>query len=202
MSRSGLRIIPRVEDPITQLTRLALDRGWHLKKAVARDAASGASGEMIFFVPDGETYIVLRDDLFVGFQYFVISGLDQEPVAEGIRKDFNARRGADLLAWWDRGVANGDVDDRVDAVLFLGVDSPEMPREDYASRIRAGLTDDDKDVRNAAIAAAGYAEWRMLRPDIERIATADPDSTASKRAKLLLEGWDKEDQASRGPEAR
>src|SRR5262249_5427057 len=120
MSRSGIRMIPQVEDPITQLTRLAVDRGWHLKKAVGRDVTSAASGEMIFFVPDAETYIFLRDDLFVGFQYFVISGPEQERVADEIRKQFNPRKDSDLLAWWDRGVANRDVDDRVDAVLLLG----------------------------------------------------------------------------------
>lgn len=194
MNRSGIRIIPQVEDPITQLTRLAVDRGWHLKKAVGRDVASGASGEMVFFVPDGETYIFLRDDLFVGFQYFVISGPEQEHVADKIRKEFNPRKGSELLAWWDRGVASGDVDDRVDAVLFLGVDSPETPREEYTSRIRSALVDDDKDVRNAAVVAVGYTDWRIFQTDIERIAAADPDLTARERARLLLEGWDKQDQ--------
>jgi hypothetical protein len=197
MTRSGIRIIPQVDDPITQLTRLAVDREWHLKKAVGRDAASGTSGEMVFFVPDGETYIILRDDLFVGFPYFVISGPAQERVAEGIRREFNPRKGPELLAWWDRGVARGDVDDRVDAVLFLGVNSPETPREEYASRIRSALVDEDKDVRNAAVAAVGYTDWRIFLPDIERIAARDPDPAARERARLLMEGWDKQDQASR-----
>lgn len=196
MTRTGIRILPQVDDPITQLTRLAVDRGWHLKKAVGRDPATVTSGEMIFFVPDGETYITLRDDLFVGFPYFVISGPAQERVANEIRKEFNARKGSELLALWDRGVASGDVDDRVDAVLFLGVDSPEAPREEYTTRIRSALADEDKDVRNAAVAAAGYADWRSFRPDIERIAAVDTDPTARERARLLLKGWD-EDHVSR-----
>ena len=197
MSRRGIQIIPQVEDAITQLTRLAVDRGWHLKKAVARDMVSRASGELIFFVPDGETYIILRDDLFVGFPYFVISGPEQERVADGIRDEFNPRKGSELLAWWDRGVASGDVDDRVDAVLFLGVGSPETPREEYTSRIQSALVDEDKDVRNAAVVAVGYTNWRTFRPDIERVAATDLDPTARERARLLLDGWDEQDRVSR-----
>lgn len=197
MARSGIRIIPQVEDPITQLTRLAVTRGWHLKKAVARDASSGASGEMIFFVPGGEVSVILRDDLFLGFSYFIISGPAQHVVADEIRKEFNARKGSELLALWDRGVANGDVDDQVDAVLFLGVDSPEAPTEEYTRRIRSALVDDDKDVRNAALAAVGYADWRIFRPDIERVAATDMDQTARERARLLLKGWEEQDRASR-----
>ncbi len=191
MSRSGIRIIPQVEDPITQLTQLAVARGWHLKKAVAKNAASGTSGEMVFFVPDEETLVFLRDDLFVGFQYFVISGPKQEHVADEIRKEFNSRTELDVLAWWDRGVAKSDVDDRVDAVLFLGVSSPESPREEYTSRIRAALLDEDKDVRNAAVAAVGYTDWSSFRPEVEHIAAADPDPTARERARILLDGWTK-----------
>jgi hypothetical protein len=197
MSRSGVRIIPQIEDPITQLTRLAVDRGWHLKGAVARDTASGSDGEMAFFVPDGETYIYLRDDLFVGFQYFIIVGLAQERVADGIRNEFNARKAPELFAWWDRGVASGDVDDRVDAVLFLGVNSPEAPRDEYTSRIRSALVDEDKDVRNAAVTAVGYTDWSIFRPDIERVAATDADPKARERARFLLKAWEEQDRASR-----
>jgi hypothetical protein len=197
MTRSGIRIIPQVEDPITQLTQLAVDQGWHLKSAVARDVACGSDGEMTFFVPDGETYIYLCDDLFVGFQYFIIVGLAQERVADVIRNEFNAREISELFARWDRGVASGTADDRVDAVLFLGVDSPETPREEYTSRIRSALVDEHKDVRNAAVAAVGYTDWSIFRPDVQRVAATDVDPKARERARFLLKAWDKQDRVSR-----
>ena len=192
MSKRGVRIIPRVEDPITQLTRLALDRGWHLKKAVARDLATGENGEMVFFVPDGETWVFLRDDLFAGIHHLCIVGPDQEKIADEIKKDFNPWTAPELFAWWDRAVADDDVDDRVDAVLFLGVQSPEDPQQEYAVRIQAALGDDDKDVRNAAVAAAAYTDWRVFRKQLEQIADHDPDEKARERARYVVEGWDRE----------
>jgi hypothetical protein len=195
MSKRGVRIIPRVEDPITQLTRLALDRGWHLKKAVARDPATGENGEMVFLVPDSETWVFLRDDLFAGIHYFSIVGPDQEKIADEIKRDFNPWTASELFAWWDQGVASDDVDARVDAVLFLGVHAPEEPHEEYVLRIQAALGDKDKDVRNAAVAAAAYADWRIFRKQLEQIAAHDPDEKARERARYVVEGWAREDAA-------
>ena len=106
--RSGIRIIPRCEspeDPLAQLIRLSVDRGWHLKRAQAKDVATGTSGEMAYFLPDEETVIYLVDDVFVGLSYFLIVGPAQERVADEIRKEFNHWKCTELFAWWDRGVA-------------------------------------------------------------------------------------------------
>lgn len=78
--------------------------------------------------------------------------------------------------------------------MFLGVNSPEAPRDDYTSRLRAALLDADKDVRDAAIVAVGYAGWRLFRPEIEQMAAADPDADARERAKRLLDDWAKQDR--------
>ena len=89
---------------------------------------------------------------------------------------------------------SNDVDDRVDAVLFLAVGSPGTPDEEYTSRIRSALADEDKDVRNAAVVAAGYTDWSIFRSDIERGASSDSDPKARERAGLLLSLWDTRDQ--------
>src|SRR5262249_12614974 len=136
-----------------------------------------------------------------GCQYFIILGPDlltvgpgQERFAEGIRKEFNAWKGSELLALWDRVVASNDVDERVDAILFLAVSSPEIPDAEYASRIRSALVDEDKDVRNAAVVAAAYTDWRIFQSDIERVASSDSDPKARERAEWLLNAWDRQDQ--------
>jgi len=193
MSKRGVRFIPRVKEPIEWLVKMAVERGWHLKQALARDPATRKSGETIFLVPDTETFVILRDDIFAGIKFCAVVGPNQDRIAAEIRGEVNPWTDQELFAWWDRGVEKDEVDDRVDAALFLGVNTAEKPVDDYVSRIRAALHDLDKDVRNAAVAAAAFADWRVFKTDLARIADTDPDGTARERARHVLDGWAQED---------
>jgi hypothetical protein len=193
MSTRGVRVIPKLKDPITRFAQIGLERKWNLKKAVARDPATRTPGEVASLVPESETWVILRDDLYAGIHFFHVRGPDEERIAADLREEFDAWTAPELFAWWDRGVAKEDVDDRVDAVLFLGVNTPYQPEEEYVKRIRAGLADPEKDVRNAAVAATAYADWRVFRPDLERLADTDPDDQARRSARYILDGWSKED---------
>src|SRR6266542_4382826 len=191
MSKKGVRFIPRIKEPIAPLVKISMDRGWHLKKAVGRDPATGTNGEIIYFVSDSETWVILRDDLFAGIHFCSVVGPDQDRIAAEIRGELDPWTDQELFAWWDRGVEKDDVDDRVDAVLFLGIDSPEQPHDDYVTRICAGLQDPDKDVRNAAVAAAAYGDWRVFKAHLARMADTEPDGKARERARYVLDGWAK-----------
>jgi hypothetical protein len=184
----GATIVPKLKDPITPFVKMSLERGWHLKKAVTSDAATRTPGEFVYLVPESGTGLCLRDDLYAGIHFFQVVGPDQERIAAELRKEFDPWTEPELFAWWDRGVEMDDVDDRVDAVLFLGVNTPEEPREEYAKRIRAGLADPDKDVRHAAVAATAFADWRVFRPDLELVADADPDDATRRAARYILNG--------------
>lgn len=196
MAKDGVRIIPRAVDPITQLIDLSIDRGWHLKRAIGRDAEAGVSGELVYYVPGSENFVVLRDDILAGIKFISILGPHPESLVDGVRAEFSAWSDEELFAWWDRAAQSADVDDKVDAVLFLGVNTPRAPHDAYVRRLRAGLGDPDKDVRNAAVVAAAFADWRLLTDDLARIARSDPDDKARERAQRVLDGWAGED---RGP---
>jgi hypothetical protein len=193
MSKRGVRFIPRIKEPIEWLVKISMERGWHLKQAVARDPATGTNGEIIYLVPDTETFVILRDDLLPGIKFCSVVGPNQDRIAAEIRGEVEPWTDQELFAWWDRGVEKDDVDDRVDAVLFLGINTSEQPDDNYVSRICTGLHDPDKDVRNAAVAAAAYADWRVFKADLARIADTDPDGKARERARYVLDGWAQED---------
>jgi len=189
MSSRGIRIVPKTKDPMTPFVELSRQRKWHLRAAFARDPAARTAGEITYWVPDRNTIVNLRDDVITGVHYFTIDGPHEAEVAEEIRSVIESYTEPELLAWWDRGAASNDIDDKVDAVLFLGVGTPATPTDDYLNRIRAALADPDKDVRNAAIVASGYADWPVFKPDLERIADSDPDETARQRAAVVVAGW-------------
>jgi hypothetical protein len=195
MSKKGIRLVPR-GDAFAQLVDHSMAKGWDLEKAVGRDPERGLDGEITYRLPSGGTRAYLRDDLFVGFPYYVVVGPDQERAAAELRAALDVHAPDELLAMWDRAAQDGDVDGQVDAVLFLGVASPEREDPEILSRIRAGLRDEDKDVRNAAVAATAYADWRAFRPDLQAVAVADPDAKARERARFVLDGWAREDGSS------
>ncbi|HTV20939.1 MAG TPA: hypothetical protein VMG12_19775 [Polyangiaceae bacterium] len=193
MSKQGIRIIPKLEEPLAPLTRMATERGWHLKKAVGRSAAEQTDGEYIFHLPKADVFIVLRDDLLPGVKFYAVLGQANERVAKFLRREIEHWTEPELFSWWDRAVESGDVDDKTDAVLYLGINTSEVPTDDYIKRIMAALSDPDKAVRNAAVVAAAYADWRVFRDALKRIAESDPDEKARERASFVLNGWNAED---------
>jgi hypothetical protein len=86
------------------------------------------------------------------------------------------------------------IDDRVDGALLWCINSPEQVHPEYERRLRAALVDRDKDVRNAAIAATAYADWRVFDKELEAIAKSDPDTPARERARFVLDGWAREER--------
>jgi len=193
MSKQGIRIIPKIEKPLAPLARMASERAWDLEKAVPRSPAEQRDGEYIYHLAKSEVRIILRDDLLPGIKFYVVLGREKEGVAKFLRREVEHWTEPELFSWWDRAVESGDVDDKVDAVLHLGINTPEEPNDEYVERIKAGLADPDKDVRNAAVVGVAYADWRVFREDLERIIASDPDEKARERATFVLNGWNAED---------
>jgi hypothetical protein len=196
MSKEGVRIVPKVEKPLAPLTRMAMARGWHLKKAVPRNPEEPSNGEFKFHVPEGDGWVILRDDIYAGIKFIAVLGNNKEAIGADIRNEFEHWTELELFSWWDRAVETGDADDKVDAVLFLGVNTPEQQVAGYVDRIRAALGDGDKDVRNAAVAAVAYADWRVFCEDLEQVVASDADDAARERATMILNGWSAQDGAT------
>jgi hypothetical protein len=193
MSKQGIRIIPKVEEPLEPITHMALERRWNLKKAVGQNSAEQRDGEYIYHLPTSDVFVILREDLLPGIKFYAVLGKEKEGVAKFLREEIDHWREPELFSWWDRAAESGDVDGKTDAVLHLGINAPEEPSADYVDRIKAGLSDPDKDVRNAAIVSVAYADWRVFRGDLQRIIASDSDEKARERATHILNGWNAED---------
>lgn len=176
-----------------RLIDISLERGWQLEKAIGRAPNEGISGELEYTIPGSDTIVYLRDDLLLGFPFITVIGPDQANVAADLSRDFDPWPEPDLLAWWDRAEGSGDIDDKVDAVLYLGTNAGESVDERYMTRIEKALSDPDKDVRNAAVVAAAYTDWRVFRDRLAEIAQKDLDPKARERAEHVVRGWRTED---------
>jgi hypothetical protein len=193
MAKEGVRIIPRVADPITDLVTYAGEQKWELRKALGRDDQTATPGEIAYFVPDSENWIILRDDGWIEFKFISVLGPQPDALVHGIRQSIDSWSEDEILARWDRASQTTDVDEAIDAILNLGVGSPVAADTRYAERLNAALLHSDARVRNAAIGAAAYADWRSSRPALERIREHDPDQKARERAAFVLDGWAKSD---------
>jgi hypothetical protein len=193
MNEQRVRIVPKGEQPLVVLTQMAMDRRWLLKKALTRNASERKNGEYEFLVPEGDSRVILRDDVSVGIKFYTVLGEKREALAAEIRKEVEHWTELELLSWWDRAVESGDTDEKVVAVLFLGVGATEHPQPEYVQRIKEGLLDADKDVRSAAVAAVAYANWRLFWDDLLQIVASDPSAAARQRAAAIIDDWTAED---------
>jgi hypothetical protein len=163
--------------------------------AFAKETSTRESGEITCLIPDNETYVILRGDIPTGIHHLTVWGPAEREVAQELSATFDAYTLGELLRWWDRAVSAHDVDDKVDAVLFLGVGAPSTHDDEIAERLRIALCDPDKDVRNAAIVAVEYADWSVFAPELEAIAARDPDEIARARARAVLDYWHRDGRA-------
>ena len=195
MIEKGVRIIPRVVDAITDLVNYATTQEWQLRNATGRDDQTATPGEIAYLVPVSENWVILRDDAWIGFKFISVLGPRSDHLVHGIRRRMDAWTEDELLTRWDRAnqtaVADEAIDEAIDAILHLGVGSPAASDARYVERLNAGLSHCDARIRNAAIGAVAYADWRSLQSALDRIQKQDPDAKARERATFVLKGWAK-----------
>ncbi len=191
-SKRDIRVIPKAKGPMPVFMEHARKRRWLLEKAIAHPPKSKESGEVVYRDPASQTIITLRDDALAGFRFFIVSGSQQTEIADELRALVPSYADSELLEWWDNAVDSNDIDDKVDAVLYLGTGAPPEPRTDVSDRLLAALDDEDDDVRNAAIVGAGFTDWAdVFRAQLNAMAKKDANATARSRARVVLDRWGK-----------
>ncbi|MCB9647447.1 MAG: HEAT repeat domain-containing protein [Deltaproteobacteria bacterium] len=186
---SAVRLVPRVDDA-EQAFMAAMDElDWLLIEVKPRDEESGQSFEMIYGDESSGDVATFTQHMTLGLRIIAVTGPRSDEVADLLRERLDAWPRQAMLELWARGVAEDDVDDRVDAVLLLGVCAPATEDPELASPIQDALEDANEDVRNAAIVAVTFPGWERFRPMLEHIAANDPDEVARQRAQLVLKNW-------------
>ena len=62
-----------------------------------------------------------------------------------------------------------------------------MPRAPPAQVLKQALDNKDRAVREAAVAAVAYRDWRQLDSMLQNIADGDSDERCRNRARLMLD---------------
>lgn len=115
--------------------------------------------------------------------YIQVSGPRLDYYSRIIAQNLPVYSEDELFATWD--VARSP-DEKIEAILRLGIAADSQPRDSYLHRIRQGLEDPAPEVRSAALVAFSYHPRDQLKAVVERICDEDPDDDARQRARVIL----------------
>ena len=126
----------------------------------------------------GKTGVHLVEE---GVPQLAVDGDDADRVAADLRDRIRVYRPADMPAVFDDGIHGWD-----SKLTILGAVAPPEADPALVELFRRGFAHPDPHVRVTAVLAAGIPRWPELRPDIERLATADPEERVRRPAALVL----------------
>jgi hypothetical protein len=174
-------------------TKLATRNGLELMDEVRKGDRSPLAFQEVRANIDRTVHVQYIEDGLARLSYLQIAGPRSGPYLKLFKDKFSFFSEDEMFSSWDGATS---VDNKIDAIVRLGVASYDQPPEPYMSRIGQALDDGDPAVRDAGLVAFSYNPWAPMRPQIERLRDHDPDAGVQQRARLLLDAW--QDQAS-GP---
>jgi hypothetical protein len=116
-----------------------------------------------------------------GVEQLVVDGDDADRVAALVRSRIRTYGPEDLPAVFDDGIYLWDR-----KLALLAAVAPSRADPALVELFRRGFGHDNPHVRTAAVVAAAVPAWPELRPDVERLATADPVDSVRDAAALVL----------------
>lgn len=170
-----------------QFRDLVKKNGLQLVDKIQKEARSPLALQEIFTDIDDTVGIHYVEDGMAELPYVQVSGPRMDYYSRIITQNLPVYSEAELFAAWD---AANSADEKIDAILRLGITADSQPTEPYLHRIRQGLEDPAPEVRSAALVAFSYHPWDELKAVVERIRDEDPDDDAQKRARVLLDTWE------------
>jgi hypothetical protein len=130
---------------------------------------------------DGTPIHYIRDWL-LGVDYLVVPA--QAPQTARIRKELHVVSLKEALAM----VEAAETPEALRRAFFFAVLASPAPNPRVLALFERLLASSEIKLRRAAVLAAGYAEWRELRPLLARAATEDRRKQVREEARLMLEG--------------
>jgi hypothetical protein len=167
---------------------LASRNGLQIINKVERDPQNPIALEEIFGDIDRTVGIHYIEDGLAEVPYIQIAGPRAEYFTQLITQALPFYSEEELFATWDTARS---LEDKIDAILRLGVASDTQPSDPYLTRIRQALEDAAPEVRSAGLVAFSYNPWDEMKPLVEKIRDEDPDADARDRARIILDTWKK-----------
>jgi hypothetical protein len=165
---------------------LARRNGWQIIDKIEKEPRSPVALQEIFTDPDETVGIHYVEDGLAELPYIQVSGPRLDHFSRLIAESLPVYSEDEIFSTWDTASA---MDDKIDAILRVGVVSEPEPSEPYLSRIRQAIEDPAPEVRAAGLVAFSYHPWDALKPLVEKIRDADPDDDARERARVILDIW-------------
>jgi len=179
------RIVLKQSPAEEDVQRFADEIGWRRRVDEPSDMDRRAVHEVAWFA-DPTLLLRYAEDPVSRHSYVEVWAANQD------KADTLAALAAERLDAWgeDELLESTDATDpmtRAVAVIRTGLASPEQFDERFFSRIRSGMSDPDRRVREAAIYATAYTGWPQYVQILQDMERSDPDSALRQDARNLLE---------------
>jgi hypothetical protein len=180
------RLIFKTPGNYEAFSRLASRKGLELVHEARHGDRSPVAYQKVLANIDSTVHVQYIDDGLAMLSYLDIAGPRAEPYIRVFSEAFAFLSLAEMLSDWDSATL---VDDKIDAIVRLGISAYSQPPEQFMSRIGAALDDDEPAVRDAGLVAFSYSPWEPLAERIQHLRDHDADAKVRHRARLLLNAW-------------
>lgn len=170
----------------SKFSKLATQNGLELVDEVRKAKTSPLAYQETLSNIDNTAEVKYVEDGLADLCYLQIAGPRGERYTELFKGRFPFFSEDELFSSWDSAAS---MDDKIDAIVRIGISSFDQPPEPYTRRIRQALEDSEPAVRDAGLVAFSYAPQESLRPLVQRLRDSDPDGGVQQRARLLLDAW-------------
>jgi hypothetical protein len=181
------RLIFKTPGVYEAFSKLATRNGLELTDEVCKGKTSPLAFQEVRANIDETVNVQYIEDGLAQLSYIQIVGPKSDLYTRLFKDRFSFFSKDELFSRWDAASA---IDDKIDAIVRLGVISYDQPPEPYMSRIRQAFEDADPAVRDAGLVAFSYNPWEPMKPVLKKLRDEDPDIGVQKRARLLLEAWE------------
>ena len=185
-----VRLIFKAPNCYDDFSKLATRKGLSLVQEVRKGKGSPLAFQEILTNLDRTVDVQYIDDDLAEVSYLQISGHKRDAYVQLFKDKFAFLSEDELFAHWDQAVNGNDPDEKIDAIVRIGIAMFDQAPAPYIHRIAAALRDPSSAVRDAGLVAFSYAPWPEMKTQIEDLHVNDPDSGVRECARLLLKAWD------------
>lgn len=177
------------DDEVYLIPRAEVD-GDDIARAVAEvggvDAEPDAGWIQAWAV--GDTRVWLFDDAALDVLHVAVAGPGRDEVAAALRARMPTYAPADMPRMYDEARS---ADELIDQIHLVAAVAPAAADPALVELFRRAFAHDDELVRQGAVLAASIPAWPELRPDLARLASADPDDDVRRAAAVSLSVLDR-----------
>jgi hypothetical protein len=181
-----IRYIIKPPGAYTAFREFARQHGLRIIDKVEREPRNPIALQEVFGNAERTVGVHYIEDGLAEMPYIQVAGPQAEHFARLIEANLPVYSPDEVLAAWD---SASSIEDKIDALLRVGLAANATPSPTYVERIRAGLLDAAPEVRSAALTAYSYHPWNELRDVVERIGRQDADEDARERARVIVDAW-------------